>query len=69
MTDTEILNWVAEHLSTFSPAFTRAEMRYVNDDGEVRSVNYKAEDQDDVTCGDLLRGCILQAIKNESVQS
>ena len=72
MNDTELLNWIAEHLVSFRPVFETATMVWIDNDGFEKEIWYKAA-EDEITGNDipnikLLRGCIEGALKHESLQ-
>jgi UDP-N-acetyl-D-mannosaminuronic acid transferase (WecB/TagA/CpsF family) len=71
MSDTEILNWVAEHLSSFQPMIESAHMVYIDASGFEQKVQVHVGDTFNrgVPCIDLLKACVLKAIENECVQS
>lgn len=68
MNDTELLEWIAEHMVSFRPLFVEATMIYVDDEGNTKEIWYKAAESGDIDCLLLLRGCIKGALLSESLQ-
>lgn len=64
MTDTEIVEWIAEHLVSFRPLFENASMTYINNDGLLRDSWYESTESNPSN-KQLLIGCIEKAVKNE----
>ena len=65
MTDTQYLEWIAEHLVMFRPAFSSAYMEYVDNAGFEQTLNHVTPNNfgDDTVA--LLKECIDKA--NESL--
>ena len=62
MNDSELIVWIAEHMTGFTPAFGNATMTYINDDGVEEKVTFIGEAKNP-SCEEQLRGCIALALK------
>ena len=62
MNDSELLLWIAEHMTNFTPVIGDARMDYIDDNGESHIAYYCGEFLN-AQCLDLLKGCIGVAVK------
>jgi hypothetical protein len=62
MNDTEILNWIAEHMIMFKPLVVTARMSYIDNNGETHDAVYRSENANP-SCIEQLRGCVEMVTK------
>lgn len=58
-----LFEWIAEHVVTFQPGFSWADLTFIDDDGEEQKVKWRDTENEDTPLPKLLRGCIEEAIK------
>ena len=64
MTDSEMLKWIAEHLSSFELGVYHSRMEYITTEGHSKTVRVSESDtMDDV---DVLKRCIEKAVEDEN---
>lgn len=61
MTDTEILEWIAEHMVSFRPMFGMATMVYLNDEGVECEIVVQEFEKITTKPIEQLRECVVAA--------
>lgn len=67
MNDTQILEWIAEHLTSFRPVIDTASMCYVDDAGIFREIWIQHFDNSNPSCIEQLRECVKAATNELNV--
>lgn len=62
MTDSELLLWIAGHLTEFYRGAINSDLKYIDDDGNTHIVHF-CSDEPNPTDLSILKGCIAVAIK------
>lgn len=70
LNDSELLLWIAGHMSKFELGFGHAQMDYIDDEGNHRVACFQSEES--AADLDMLKGCINVAVneiaKNETTR-
>lgn len=63
MNDSQILEWIAEHMTSFRPLFGTATMQYIDDDGITCEIVVQEFDNPNPSPLEQLRECVSAANK------